>query len=437
MSWLTVAWSMCGAASAMFGLLHLLLWWKDRSTRAYLLSAVMALGATGNAITELFQLHTHSVSTYASLLQWGVTFVHILLVAMVWFVYVHLGTARRWLAGTISLLLIIALVINFASPGSLVYLQIDTLVHHETFWGESFSVALGTPNPWNMLGNLGVLLILVYTVDAALRSWRQGVKRPAVIIGSSIITFLLFGGIQTMLVDHGVIATPYMVSFAFLAIVAALSYELVSNAVHVSDYARQIARGEKRWQIFLANVELAVIEIDMAGNVNFVNPYLERITGVTSAELIGQPVRDLVVPAERQEFASRLQAAFQAGPRPRSEWTLLSASGEPRRLLWSTVRIDNPDRSPAGFFSIGEDITERTKTQTDLQNTQREMERLARTNTLGELTSALAHELNQPLAAILSNAQAARRFMQHAPPTWKRCAKLLKILSVMTNAPDR
>jgi PAS domain S-box-containing protein len=169
-----------------------------------------------------------------------------------------------------------------------------------------------------------------------------------------------------------------------------------------------------------------VVEIDAAGNVKFVNPYLERITGYTSADLIGQPARDLVAPAERKEFASRLQAAFQTGPRARSAWTLLSATGEPRKLLWSTVRIDNPDRSPAGLFSIGEDITERLKTQTDLHNSQREMERLARANMLGELTSALAHELNQPLAAILNNAQAARRFMAHDPPDMEEVHEIIE-----------
>jgi len=426
MNWLTIAWSMCGAACAMLGLLHLLLWWKDHGNQAYMLSAVMALGAAGNAITELILFNTQSVATYASLLKWGVLFVYIILMSIVWFVYLQLGTARRWLAGAISLVWTIALVINFVSPSSLIYLHIDSVVHHETFLGESFSVALGTPNPWNELANFGVLLILVYTVDAALRSWRQGVKGPAVLVGGSIVTFLLFGGIHSILVDHGVIATPYMVSFAFLAIVAALSYELVSNAVRVRHYAQQLALGEERWQAFLANIELAVVGIDAAGNVNFVNPFLERITGYTSAKLIGRPARELVVPAERQEFASRMQAALQTGPRLRSEWTLLSATGEQRRLLWSTVRLDNPECSAAGFFSIGEDITELAKTQEALHNTQNEMEHLARANMLGELTSALAHELNQPLAAILSNAQAARRFMAHDPPDMEELHEIIE-----------
>jgi signal transduction histidine kinase len=66
-------------------------------------------------------------------------------------------------------------------------------------------------------------------------------------------------------------------------------------------------------------------------------------------------------------------------------------------------------------LSVGEDITDALQAQKDLQATEREMERLMRVNMLGELASALAHELNQPLAAILSNAQAARRSMASNP----------------------
>ena len=75
------------------------------------------------------------------------------------------------------------------------------------------------------------------------------------------------------------------------------------------------------------------------------------------------------------------------------------------------MRSDDRDGGYAGLLSIGEDITDRLTAERNLERTRREMERLGRANMLGELVSALAHELNQPLAAILSNAQAARRFL--------------------------
>ncbi|KPK37941.1 MAG: hypothetical protein AMJ69_09830 [Gammaproteobacteria bacterium SG8_47] len=411
MSYLTIAWSMSAALAAMLGLLQLLLWWKDRGTAAYALAAVMAFAAMGNALTELFLFHASSTQTYAVLLQWENLFVYALLNTMVWFVYVHLGTARRALAIAISVVWTVAIVANFISPGSLVYQRVDELVHPATFWGEQYAVGSGPANPWVTLANLSLLLILAYVLDASLRAWRQGEQRRAAIIGASIVVFLVFGGIHSMLVDNGVIATPYMVSFAFLAIVMALSYELVSNAVQVRRYAEQVALSEERWRTFLSNVELAVVGIDANGRINYVNPYFERISGYRLTDLQGRDASELVPVSHQAVLRARLSDAREKGARTRGEWPLLCASGEQRTLLWSNARLMKAGGTIAGFLSLGEDITERLKAQTDLENTRHELERLGRASVLGELASSLAHELNQPLAAILTNAQAARRFM--------------------------
>jgi C4-dicarboxylate-specific signal transduction histidine kinase len=62
------------------------------------------------------------------------------------------------------------------------------------------------------------------------------------------------------------------------------------------------------------------------------------------------------------------------------------------------------------------DIAERTRTETALRETQNELARAARIMTVGELTSSIAHEINQPLAAVMSNAEAALNWLQRNPP---------------------
>jgi len=61
-------------------------------------------------------------------------------------------------------------------------------------------------------------------------------------------------------------------------------------------------------------------------------------------------------------------------------------------------------------------VSEAERDRVDLQRTRREMERLTRIGMLGEVAAGIAHELNQPLTAILSNAQAARRFLASENP---------------------
>jgi C4-dicarboxylate-specific signal transduction histidine kinase len=67
--------------------------------------------------------------------------------------------------------------------------------------------------------------------------------------------------------------------------------------------------------------------------------------------------------------------------------------------------------SVAGFFVLAEDVTDEVEAQEMLQRLREELAHALRTRTLGELTAAIAHELNQPLASIRTNAQAAQRMV--------------------------
>ena len=75
------------------------------------------------------------------------------------------------------------------------------------------------------------------------------------------------------------------------------------------------------------------------------------------------------------------------------------------------IYIDN-DEIQQGFFVLAQDITEKKQKDRELLKHRSELAHVSRLSTMGELTASLAHELNQPLTAILSNAQAALRFIR-------------------------
>ena len=68
------------------------------------------------------------------------------------------------------------------------------------------------------------------------------------------------------------------------------------------------------------------------------------------------------------------------------------------------------------ILSIVRDITDRKRAELEADAQRRELAHLGRVATLGELTGTLAHELSQPLTAVLSNAQAARHLLDRDPP---------------------
>ena len=69
------------------------------------------------------------------------------------------------------------------------------------------------------------------------------------------------------------------------------------------------------------------------------------------------------------------------------------------------------------------DVTERNQAQEALQQAQAELAHVTRVTTLGELTASIAHEVNQPLAAIVTNGQACLRWLGHDPPQLGRGAR--------------
>lgn len=258
MSILTIAWSMCGAASLMLGLMHIVLWFHERRSTVYLLTSLASCSAAATAMLELSLMHAASTTIYGELVRWQNLVVFLMLIPLVWAVYFHLGTGRRWLAWLITALWSIGILINFGSSSSLVFLEVEGLKRLPTFWGETFVGAVGARNPWVAVADLTSTLILIFFADAAVRSWRLARRRRALAVAIGTAGFILIGGVHTPLVDAGIVDTPYMVSFAFLTMVLAMSYELVADAVQASHLAREIEASNRRWQALLAHVQLSV-----------------------------------------------------------------------------------------------------------------------------------------------------------------------------------
>ena len=84
------------------------------------------------------------------------------------------------------------------------------------------------------------------------------------------------------------------------------------------------------------------------------------------------------------------------------------------------------DGSAKQVLGASTDITRRKKTELELQEQRAELAHVARVSMMGELAASLAHELNQPLTAILSNAQAALRFMSSKPADLEEVREILQ-----------
>jgi signal transduction histidine kinase len=215
----------------------------------------MGFSAAVSALLELAMLTTESLDTYSELLRWENLAIFMILIPMVWFVYHYFQTGRRWLAISITLLWSMGIVVNFISPGSLTFTHIVELKQLTAFWGEPFTIPVGEMNPWKLLAEIASVLILLYFIDATVQLWRWRQSKQTWIVGGAIVFFILSAGIHTPLVDAGLVATPYMISFSFLAIVFALSFQVVMDAANASRYEQELQQTRRNLdQLFRANL---------------------------------------------------------------------------------------------------------------------------------------------------------------------------------------
>jgi PAS domain S-box-containing protein len=173
-------------------------------------------------------------------------------------------------------------------------------------------------------------------------------------------------------------------------------------------------RAGNRFRLALEASASGMVMLDGEGRIVLLNAQAERSFGYARDELVGRSIR-LLLP---EKFAA-VHAAIRHVCLSGQAMDATTIGGEPlgRRRDGVEFPIEiglNPIDAEAGRLVLASisDISARKRAELESARQRNEVAHLSRVNLLGELSGSIAHELNQPLTAILSNAQAAQRFMQ-------------------------
>lgn len=188
---------------------------------------------------------------------------------------------------------------------------------------------------------------------------------------------------------------------------------------------------EERLRLDAAVIENMVDGVVLVRNSDLTivntNPTFDRLLGYQPGELIGQHVD--VINAKGGPNAHPLSNTILQTLRATGHWQGdLPNRRKDGATIWCRVSISSfahPIHGEVGI-SIVADITEQRKAEAEAQHLRQELAHISRVATLGELTASIAHELNQPLAAILSNAQAGLRFMAAGKPDLNELSEIFR-----------
>jgi PAS domain S-box-containing protein len=149
-------------------------------------------------------------------------------------------------------------------------------------------------------------------------------------------------------------------------------------------------------------------------------------TGRALEEELGEGWTQSVHPEDIDRCLAVCGGAFRARRPFTIDYRMRRADGQYRWVLDNGVPRHGADGTFLGYIGSCIDITERREAELDAARQRNELARLSRVAVLGELSGALAHELNQPLAAILSNVQAAQRILARDPPDLAEVRTILR-----------
>lgn len=234
------------------------------------------------------------------------------------------------------------------------------------------------------------------------------------------------------------------VSIAWSPIQDALGRIVGASAI-IRDITERL-QAEERFRLAVEAAPNGMVLADQEGKIILANSEMERLFGYTREEMIGQPV-EFLAPRRLSDQHVQHRKGFYADPRarPMGEGRDLHA----RRKDGSEFSVEialNPIETSQGQWVLGAivDITERKRideqrlellskeralaVEKTLREKEAELARVVRVLSVGELAASIAHEVNQPLAGVVTNAEAALRWLGGETPSIQEANESLALI---------
>jgi PAS domain S-box-containing protein len=192
----------------------------------------------------------------------------------------------------------------------------------------------------------------------------------------------------------------------------ALNQELSKENTERRRAQQALRESEQRWRAVFDNSAAGITLTDSAGRFLAANSAYQKMVGYSEEELRHLSFLD-ITHDDYRHANSQLTTELLEGKREyfKMEKRYRCKDGS---LIWVRIHVSlvaTTQSTPRLLLAIEEDITERKLAEETLRQTQAELAHVNRVTTLGEMTALIAHEINQPLAAITNNASASLRWL--------------------------
>jgi signal transduction histidine kinase len=424
-----VSWSLAAGAALTLGFVHALAWLHDRTARANAAFAVVAASFACMAAIELELMYAATPAEYDAWVRFFQVPIFGAETGLVLFLHFYLGTATKWLGWIIvsvrglilAATLLLGMNVNFDEIASL---------DRVPFLGESVAtVGDATVGRWQWLATTNCVLLVLYALDATVRYWRSDrpdVWRRGYFVGGAFVLVLFLSTAPVQLVIWGAVQAPLLVSPPVLILVLAMGAELSREVLRSARLARDLHDRDEQLELSASAADLGLWVWNGATGAIRATDKTRAVLGIEKSRAIDI---DAWCAAIHPDDVAGVRRAFDHAVARCENFNaeFRCSSGKDVRWIVAQGRTDKDAKNGASIVMRGvvRDISEAKRARDEAGELRRDLAHSGRVTMLGQLSAALAHELNQPLGAILRNAEAAEMLLARPNPDLAEVREIL------------
>jgi len=188
--------------------------------------------------------------------------------------------------------------------------------------------------------------------------------------------------------------------------------KVAQDTVRASEAA--LRDSERELQQIISSIPGLTWSSDAKGATRFWSQQYLDYAGAQLEDVLGFKFADYIHPDDRDPILEMWTEIIAAGTPGEAELRLRRADGEYRWFLIRACPFFDEQGNLTQWFGVNVDIENRKRAESDLRQSQNDLAHVTRMTTIGELAVSIAHEVNQPLMAVVTNAGACLRWLDGA-----------------------
>jgi len=198
-------------------------------------------------------------------------------------------------------------------------------------------------------------------------------------------------------------------------------YGLLTDIDDQRSAEEALRQSERHLKLVVETIPALVARTTTDGAPDYVNRRVVNFLGREAGQLgVG-----VVHPDDRDVFSQRWHHAVTTGEAWEQTFRVRRADGEYRWVYQRNEPLLDRDGRVVCWYSVGFDITDSKEMEEMLRSTRRKLSAAMQIATVAELSASIAHEINQPLASVVTNAHACQTWLSHDPPNLERAQATL------------